>query len=36
MSVVDMDGSSLQADAQSKSVGLVSGLAVVWHSVCIK
>jgi len=35
MAMVDVDGSRLQADLQAKSVGLVSGLAAIWRSVCI-
>jgi len=35
MVMVDVDGSSLPADSQPKSVGLVWVLAVIWRSVCI-
>jgi len=36
MVMVDVDGSShLSADSQTKSVGLVWGLAATWRSVCI-
>jgi len=35
MMTVGEDGSSLQADSQPKSVGLILGLAAAWHSVCI-
>jgi len=31
-----VDDDSLQADSQSKSVGLVWGLAAAWRSVCIQ
>jgi len=35
MVTVGVDGSSLQADSQPKSVGLVWGLAAAWQLVCI-
>jgi len=35
MATVGVDGSSLQADSQPKSVGLVLGLVATWHSICI-
>jgi len=35
MVMVDVDDSSLLADSQPKSVDLIWGLAVTWHSVCI-
>jgi len=31
MATVDVDGSSLQADLQSKSIGFVWGLAAGWR-----
>jgi len=36
MALVDVDGSSLPADAQAKSVSLVWELVAIWHSVCIQ
>ena len=35
MAMVDVDGSSLSADSQPKSVGLVCGLTATQRSVCI-
>jgi len=35
MVMVGVDGSSLQADSQPKSIGLVRGLEAAWRSVCI-
>jgi len=35
MATVDVDDSSLSANPQAKSVGLVGGLAAIWRSVCI-
>jgi len=35
MAMVDVDGSSLPADSQSKLFGLVWGLATIWRWVCI-
>jgi len=35
MATVDVDDSSLPADSQAKSVGLVWGLAAICRSVCI-
>ena len=35
MAMVDVDDSSLPADSQPKSIGLVWGLAVTWRWVCI-
>jgi len=35
MVMVDVDGSILLADSQSKWLGLVGGLAAIWRSVCI-
>jgi len=36
MVIVDVDGSSLSADSQGKSVGLVWGLAAIWRSILIQ
>jgi len=36
MAMVDVDGSSLLADSQAKSTGLVWGLAAIWRPVCIR
>jgi len=33
--MVDVDDINLLADSQAKSIGLVSGLAAIWHSLCI-
>jgi len=35
MAMMGVDGGSLQVDSQTKSVGLVWGLAAAWRSVCI-
>jgi len=35
MAMVDVDNSSLLADLQAKSVGLVWWLAAIWRPVCI-
>jgi len=35
MVMVDVDDSSLLADSQAKSVGLLWRLAATWSSVCI-
>jgi len=35
MTTLGVDDSSLQTDSQSKSAGLVWGLAAAWHSICI-
>jgi len=35
MATMDVDGSSLPADSQTKSVCLVWWLAAIWRSVCI-
>ena len=35
MAMMDLDGSCLPADSQPKLVGLVCGLAAIWHWVCI-
>jgi len=35
MATVNEDGSSLLANLQTKSVGLVWGLVAIWRSVCI-
>ena len=35
MAMVDVDDSSLPADSQPKTIGLVCGLAATWRSVCI-
>jgi len=36
MALVDVDDSSLPADLQAKSVGLVWLLAAIWRSDCIR
>jgi len=35
MAMVDVDGSNLLADSQSKCLALVRGLAAIWRSVGI-
>jgi len=35
MGTLGVDGSSLLADSQPKSVGLVRGLAATWYRTCI-
>jgi len=35
MTMVDVDDSSLPANSQAKSVGLVWGLVAIWRSVCV-